>query len=75
MDRFSYEMVRALATDIVESCQDEGGFGGWSPIGRGVGWWVRVTGYNGPELRGPRVVIEGGQERNVSLGMSLSGIQ
>ena len=38
VDRFSYEMVRSVAIDIVEACQDVGGFGGWSPIGNCIGW-------------------------------------
>ncbi|MCJ1459355.1 hypothetical protein MMC28_009732 [Mycoblastus sanguinarius] len=45
VDQFSFEMVRALATDIVEECQDEGGFGGQAPIGRGLGWKVSFIGY------------------------------
>ena len=45
VDKFSYEMVRQRATDIVEECQDYGGLGGWSPMGRGLGWYVRIIGY------------------------------
>lgn len=47
-DRFSFEQVRGLATDIVEDCQTKGGFGGFASIGvkEGVGGWtVRVIGF------------------------------
>ena len=60
VDRFSYEMVRQKATDIVEECQDYGGFGGWSPMGRGLGWYVKIIGYtepDGPSLRNGTVLI------------------
>ena len=58
IDRFSYEIVRALATEIVEECQDEGGFGGWSPVGRGIGWWVRVVGFrDGNPMRNESVSV------------------
>ena len=45
VDRFSYEMVRQRATDIVEECQDYGGLGGWSSMGRALGWYVKIIGY------------------------------
>lgn len=45
IDRFSFEQVRALATDIVEDCQTQGGYGGVAPLGTGVGWTVKVIGY------------------------------
>ena len=60
VDRFSYEMVRQKATDIVEECQDYGAFGGWSPMGRGLGWYVKIIGYNQPDessLRNTSVLI------------------
>lgn len=44
VDAFSFEEVRRLAMDIIEDCQDAGGHGGWSPIGRGIGWHLRVIG-------------------------------
>ncbi len=49
IDHFSFEQVRALATDIIEECREGGGKGwgrgGGAPIGRGVGWVVAVGGY------------------------------
>jgi len=45
IDRFSFEQVRALATDIVEDCQTKGGYGGVAPLGSGVGWTVKVIGH------------------------------
>lgn len=45
IDRFSFEQVRALATDIVEDCQTKGGYGGVAPLGAGVGWTVKVIGH------------------------------
>ncbi len=47
-DAFSFEQVRALATQILEDCQDPGGYGGFAPIGRGVGWEVVVIGFKLP---------------------------
>ena len=44
-DDFSWEQVRATATDIVADCEDKGGWGGWSPIGRRTGFYVRVIGF------------------------------
>lgn len=50
-DRFSYYQFREIATEIVESCHDFGSLGGVAPIGRGVGWTVRVLGtQNEPSL-------------------------
>ncbi|CAF9940849.1 MAG: hypothetical protein HETSPECPRED_002657 [Heterodermia speciosa] len=49
VDRFSYEMVRQKATDLVEECQEYGGMGGWSPMGRGLGWYVKIIGYKEPD--------------------------
>lgn len=45
IDDFSFEQARALATEILEICQDHGGQGGSAPIGHGVGWTVSVIGY------------------------------
>ena len=45
VDRFSFKQARALATELIEDCQDEGGYGGFSVIGKnGVGWTVRAIG-------------------------------
>lgn len=44
MDAFSFEEVRRVAMEVVEECQDSGGFGGWGVLGRAVGWRVRVIG-------------------------------
>lgn len=41
-----------MATDIVEECQEEGGFGGYGPVGAGVGWMVKVIGFDGTEVGG-----------------------
>lgn len=45
IDDFSFEQARALATEILEVCQDHGGYGGFAPIGHGVGWRVSVIGF------------------------------
>ena len=47
-DDFSFEQARALATEILEECQDRGGRGGFAPIGHGVGWRVAVIGFKLP---------------------------
>ncbi|KAL2042751.1 hypothetical protein N7G274_004510 [Stereocaulon virgatum] len=47
-DRFSWEQIRATATDIVADCEDKGGWGGWSPVGTGLGFYVRVLGFVEP---------------------------
>lgn len=47
-DDFSFEHVRALATEILEVCRDKGGRGGFAPIGHGVGWRVAVVGFVAP---------------------------
>ena len=46
VDKFSYKQIRSLATDIIEDCQPPrgAGMGGWSPIGREIGWMVRALG-------------------------------
>lgn len=48
IDDFSFEQARALATEILEICQDHGGLGGAAPIGHGVGWTVTVIGWSLP---------------------------
>lgn len=48
IDDFSFEQARALATEILEVCQDRGGRGGSAPIGHGVGWRVSVIGFRLP---------------------------
>ncbi|KAF6225355.1 hypothetical protein HO173_012793 [Letharia columbiana] len=48
IDDFSFEQARALATEILEVCQDHGGCGGFAPIGHGVGWKVVVIGFTLP---------------------------
>ena len=50
IDDFSFEQARALATEILEVCQDRGGRGGYAPIGHGIGWRVCVIGFKlGPD--------------------------
>lgn len=58
-DDFSWEQVRATATDIVADCEDKGGWGGWSPIGRGIGFFVRVIGFVEEGSRGNGSVVGG----------------
>lgn len=48
IDDFSFEQARALATEILEDCQDHGAYGGFGPIGHGVGWRVSVIGFSLP---------------------------
>ncbi len=50
-DKFSFEQVRALATDILEDCQSKGGYGGVAPLGKGVGWTVKVIGHTTADAR------------------------
>lgn len=47
-DDFSFEQVRALATEILQVCSDKGGRGGFAPIGHGIGWRVAVVGFVAP---------------------------
>lgn len=44
IDQFSFEQARALAQNVLDDCQDFGGFGGFTDLGRGVGWQVTVLG-------------------------------
>ena len=48
LDRFSFEQVRQLATDILTDCEGNGGVGGIANIGRGLGWTVAVIGIDEP---------------------------
>ncbi|KAL2037097.1 hypothetical protein N7G274_010224 [Stereocaulon virgatum] len=50
-DSFSFRQARTLATEVVEDCQDSGGWGGIANIGRHqAGWTVRVFGLElGPQ--------------------------
>ncbi len=44
-DMFSWEDVRAAAIRVAEDCEDNYGYGGWTPVGEGVGWHVKVLGF------------------------------
>ena len=45
VDNFSFKQARALATELIEECQDYGGFGGSAVIGKNrVGWTVVAIG-------------------------------
>ena len=69
IDDFSFEQARALATEILEVCQDRGGRGGFAPIGHGVGWRVCVIGFKlGP---GPPVDTSLLEEVGLRNGTSL----
>lgn len=75
VDAFSFEEVRQLATEIVEDCQDVGGHGGWSPVGRGIGWHVRVIGVDVEEGGGGgngRVLLKGA---GVGVGNGTLGME
>ena len=67
-DQFSFEQARALATEILEVCQDKGGRGGTARIGHGIGWRVSVVGYILPPdpPDGLGVLEEGGEENGTS---------
>lgn len=43
-DYFSYAQVRLLAIDIIGVCAEQGGFGGFAPVGSEIGWTVTVIG-------------------------------
>lgn len=43
-DKFSFEQIKTRATDIVEDCQAQGGYGGVAPLGEDIGWTVKVIG-------------------------------
>lgn len=45
LDRFSWQQVRSAAGAVSESCSGIPGYGGWTPVGSGVGWHVRVFGW------------------------------
>ncbi|KAL9125010.1 MAG: hypothetical protein Q9217_005725 [Psora testacea] len=66
IDKFSYEQIRGLATDIVQECQppDGAGVGGWAPIGRHIGWIVRVLGMerlNASRADGATMLVDNGE--------------
>ena len=44
-DMFSFEEVRAAAMAVVVDCEENYGYGGWTPVGEEVGWRVTVLGY------------------------------
>ena len=44
-DVFSWEQVRAAALAVAVECEDSYGYGGWTSVGQGVGWDVRVLGF------------------------------
>ena len=44
-DMFSWYEVREAATAVVVHCERNYGYGGWTPVGEGVGWRVRVLGF------------------------------
>ena len=57
-DTFSWQQVRAAALAIEEACEDDPGYGGWAPVGAGVGWEVRVLGFR-DEVRGVNGTVMG----------------
>ena len=69
IDAFSLEQARALAQDILEYCQDHGGWGGEAGIGRkNKGWMVGVVGIKLPNSQSTGMgVLDGGGTSNVSL--------
>ena len=68
IDVFSFEQARAVATNVLEDCQAEGGYGGVGELGKGIGWEVQVVGYTGPS-RNRTVFIEGyeGGDHDITL--------
>ena len=44
-DMFSWEQLRAAALAVAEDCEDSFGYGGWTLVGEGVGWNVKVLGF------------------------------
>lgn len=44
-DLFSWEQVRAAALAVAAECEDSYGYGGWTSVGQGMGWDVRVLGW------------------------------
>lgn len=58
VDRFTFEQARALAQIVLDDCQDSGGFGGFAKLGRGLGWQVRVVGFQLPTKGNLSVVVK-----------------
>ena len=75
VDTFSFKQVRALATELIEDCQDYGGFGGSAIIGKNqVGWTVVAIGIDlEPEPRGYGTTFIFGErgEGNITVVKSL----
>lgn len=68
IDVFSFQEVRARALEILEECQDEGGYGGIGVLGQKKGWEVQVVGYLPPPPPPPptdrTVLLEGNHGQN-----------
>ena len=43
-DMFSWEQVRQAATEVSQDCEENYGYGGWTPLAQRVGWNVRLLG-------------------------------
>ena len=60
-DNISFEQIRAAAIDILEHCQEKG-YGGVMPIGRGIGWTVKIIGFTAGSAN---ETVEAGGDRGV----------
>ena len=63
-DYFSWEQVRAAALAVAVECEDRDGYGGWTSVGQGVGWDVRVLGW----------VEDAGEVNGTMLGEEVDGM-
>ncbi|KAL9123890.1 MAG: hypothetical protein Q9217_006725 [Psora testacea] len=72
MGYFSFKDARTLATEIIEYCQDAGGFGGSAAIGppdpEGLGRWA-VT------VMGTRRVSDGGADGGIKGSGKVTGVE
>jgi len=79
IDRFSFEQARALLTEAIEVCQAQGGYGGFAPIGRRIGWEVKAIGYRyePPDMNGalPVGIIADGSSSAVNFSTNSTALE
>jgi len=61
IDKFSFAEARALATEVIEVCEERGGCGGYALIGRDrAGWEVKAIGFSFGQTMGNGTVYTAG---------------